>query len=119
MKNENKSNEKKDTPIILPMQEASDTFANSAFCLLPSAFLILHSPFSILNLIWSGFPLQVLARLRLVAGFPLLSLARRFAQRLALRASPRAAQTLREGDASIASLRARAGFSILNSQFSI
>jgi hypothetical protein len=30
--------------------------------MLPSAFLILHSPFSILNLIWSGFPLQVLAR---------------------------------------------------------
>jgi hypothetical protein len=36
MENENKSNEK---------QEASDTFANAPFCLLLSAFLVLHSPF--------------------------------------------------------------------------
>jgi hypothetical protein len=41
--------------------------------ILHSAFCFFNSQFSILNLIWSGYPLQVLARLRLVAGFPLLS----------------------------------------------
>jgi hypothetical protein len=40
MENENKSNEKKAASIILPMQEASDTFANSPFSILNSQFSI-------------------------------------------------------------------------------
>jgi hypothetical protein len=91
--------EKNAASSALPMQEASDPFKKfsillspflilpSAFCLLLSAFSLFNSPFSILHSQFnlgasplpvvgrSGFPLQVLARLRLVPGYPLQSLA--------------------------------------------
>jgi hypothetical protein len=70
--NENKSDEKNTRQSFSPCKKRLTHLQ-----ILPSAFLILHSQFSILNLIWSGFPLQVLARLRLVPGYPLQSLTRR------------------------------------------